>query len=156
MKLSRARISTALVVVLAGLGALVFAGGQVAGCLGPLGVTPIQCAKATGIVPTVGPGLPLCALALLSGVLILVPIPAERRRGATIAAGLAAGIVAVVFAAAWERTWTGVDSAGRLLSIDRPLDLGALAAVAFLAAAAGALGWTVLVAPIRMRLAPRS
>ncbi len=61
-----------------------------------------------------------------------------------------------MFAAAWERTWTGVDSAGRALSVDRPLDLGAVATVAILAGAVAGLGWTFLVAPIRARLMTRS
>jgi hypothetical protein len=156
MRPSRRRVFAAVLVIGFGLGALVFAGGQVAGCLGPLGVTVIQCAKATGIVPTVGPGLPLCVLAVALCVFILVPIPAGRRRGATIAAGLSAVAVAAAFATAWERTWTGVDSAGRMLAIDRPLDLGAMAAVAILAATVGALGWAFLVEPIRARLPARA
>jgi hypothetical protein len=156
MKPSRRRVLASLVVVLAGLSALVVAGGHVAGCLGPIGVTQIQCAKAMGFIPTVGPGLPLCLLAVALGLLILYPIRAGRRRGATIAAGLAGGVVAAAFATAWERTWTGVDSAGRMLSIDRPLDLGAVAAVAILAATAGGLAWGRVVPPSRTRLAGRS
>ena len=48
------RVLVAIVILLAGTGAFIFAGGKVAGCLGPLGVTPIQCAKVTGIIPTIG------------------------------------------------------------------------------------------------------
>ena len=156
MKPSRLRILTSCAVVLSGLSAFLFTGGRVAGCLGPLGVTEIQCAKALGFVPTVGPGLPLSALAVAVGLLLLAPIPAHCRRGAMIVAALAAGIVAASFAMVWERTWTGVDSAGRMLSIDRPLDLGALVAAAVLAAAVGAQAWARTAGPIRARLIPRS
>jgi hypothetical protein len=156
MKPSRRRVLAAVLVVSAGLGAGLAAGGQVAGCLGPLGVTPIQCAKATGIVPTVGPALPLFTLAAALGTLILVPVPADRRRGTTMAGGLCAVVAAMVFATAWESTWTGVDSAGTMLSIPRPLDLGALAAVAILAATVGALGWAFVVGPIHGRRAARA
>ncbi|MEA2544874.1 MAG: hypothetical protein QOI09_147, partial [Chloroflexota bacterium] len=53
------RVLAAIVIVLAGVGELVFAGGQVHMCLGPLGVTPIQCVKVTGIVPTTSLAVPL-------------------------------------------------------------------------------------------------
>ena len=156
MKASRRRLVGALVVVLGGLVAPLFAGGRVAGCLGPLGVTEIQCAKALGFVPTVGPWLPLCLLAIAFGLALLFPVPAGQRREAGVAAGLAAGIVAAAFAMTWERTWTGIDSAGRMLSIDRPLDLGAMAAAAILPGVAGALAWGHVVPSIRTRLAARS
>ncbi len=153
MKPSRRRLAAALGAFLAGVGAFVFAGGQVAGCLGPLGVTPIQCAKALGMVPMVGPGLPLAALGVAAGIAFLVPIPAGRRRGSVIAAGVTAGVAAAGFAALWDHSWTGVNSAGRMLSIDRPLDLGALAAAAVVAGLAGALAWAHVVVPIRARFA---
>src|SRR5258706_15709997 len=79
------RVLAAILIFVAGLGVLVFAGGQVAMCLGPLGVTPIQCAKVTGIVPTTPIAVPLFALAIASGVLLLAPIPAGRRRTAVVA-----------------------------------------------------------------------
>jgi hypothetical protein len=150
------RVPAAVVAIFAGLGAFLFGGGRVAGCLGPLGVTPIQCAKALGFVPTVGPGLPLCLLGVALGLLVLFPIPAGRRLPAVIAGGLSAAVASAAFAAAWDRTWTGVDSTGTILSIDRPLDLGALAAAAILAATAGALVRGRVVASVGGRRAARS
>jgi hypothetical protein len=153
MMLPRRRVLAAAVVVLAGIGALLLAGGRVAGCLGPLGVTPIQCAKATGFVPTVGPGLPVAALAISIGLALLAPIPAGRRRGAIVAGAIGALAAAATFAVAWDRTWTGVDAGGQMLSIDRPLDLEALATAAILAAVGGAEGWALLSGPVQSRLA---
>jgi hypothetical protein len=156
MKPSRRRVLGAILVVAAGLGGLIFAGGQVGACLGPLGVTPIQCAKALGYVPTVGLGLPFFAAAAALGVLVIVTIPAGQRRGALIAAVVAAGIASVVFSATWVRTWTGVDSAGRMLSVDRPLDFAVAAALAIVAALVAALAWAFVAEPVRTRLAARS
>jgi hypothetical protein len=146
MSLAR-RALAAILIFIAAVGELIFAGGQVAMCLGPLGVTPIQCAKATGIVPITPIAVPLFALALASGVLLLAPIPAGRRRTAVVAGAIAAGAAGIAFVVLSPRTWTGVDSAGAPVSIDLPFDIGALATVVVIAATVGALAWAHLVAP---------
>ena len=133
------RVLVAIVILLTGTGAFIFAGGKVAGCLGPLGVTPIQCAKVTGIIPTIGLGLPVLAATAALAVLILVPTPPGRRRESALAALLGAGVAALAVVMSWERTWTGVDSAGRTISIDRPVDLAVVATAAVLAATAAGL-----------------
>ena len=140
------RVLAAILIFVAGVGELIFAGGQVSMCLGPLGVTPIQCAEVTGIVPTTPMAVPLFALVVASGVLLLVPIQAGRRSTAVVAGAIAAGAAAIAFAA-WPRTWTGVDSAGAPVSIERPFDNGALATVLVIAATIGALGWAHAVGP---------
>jgi hypothetical protein len=137
----------AILIFVAGVGVLIFAGGQVAMCLGPLGVTPIQCAKVTGIVPTTPIAVPLFALVIACGVLVLAPVPAGRRRMALAAGAIAAGAAAIAFVVLSPRTWTGVDSAGAPVSIDLPFDVGALATVVVIAATIGALGWVHLVGP---------
>lgn len=140
------RVLAAILIFVAGIGELVLAGGQVAMCLGPLGVTPIQCAKVTGIVPTTGIGVPLFALAVAVGLLLIAPISAGRRQRALRAGAVAAGGAAIAFAL-WPRTWTGVDSAGAPVSIVRPFDGFGLVTVAIIAATIGALAWAHLVAP---------
>jgi hypothetical protein len=89
------RVLAAILIFVAGLGELIFAGGQVAMCLGPLGVTPIQCAKVTGIVPTTPIAVPLFALVIASGVLLLAPVRAGRRRTALVAGAIASGAAGI-------------------------------------------------------------
>jgi hypothetical protein len=140
------RVLAAIVIVLAGVGELVFAGGQVHMCLGPLGVTPIQCAKVTGIVPTTPIAVPLFALALAFAAVLLAPVRSGRRVQALIAGAAAAGVAAFAFAVLSPRIWTGVDSAGASVSIDLPFDGAALVTVLIAAATVGGLGWVHLVA----------
>ena len=140
------RVLAAIVIVLAGVGELVFAGGQVHMCLGPLGVTPIQCAKVTGIVPITSVAVPLFALALAFAAVLLAPVRSGRRMEALTAAAVAAGAAAIAFGVLSPRTWTGVDSAGAPVSIDLPFDGAALVTVIVAAATIGALGWVHLVA----------
>jgi hypothetical protein len=147
MRITRRRAVGALALVAAAVCGLVFGGGQVGMCLGPLGVTQIQCAKATGIVPTVGPGLPLCTFAAALAVVLIAPIPTSRLRPGVAVGALAAGVAAIVFAATWESTWTGLDSAGRMLAIERPLDLAALATAAIVGFVVGLMGWAHVIAP---------
>jgi hypothetical protein len=135
------RVLAAIVIVLAGVGELVLAGGQVHMCLGPLGMTPIQCAKVTGIVPTTPIAVPVFALAFAFAAVLLAPVRSGRRVQALIAAAAAAGVGAFAFAVLSPRIWTGVDSAGASLSIELPFDGAALVTVLVAAATIGALGW---------------
>jgi hypothetical protein len=149
------RVLAVVLIVVAGMGVLIFGGGQVAMCLGPLNVTAIQCAKVTGIVPATGFGIPLFAVAVAVGVLLLAPVPSGKRRRALHAAAIAAGATAIVFAV-WPRTWTGVDSAGAPVSIERPFDVAGLATVVIIAASVAALAWAHLASPnlVRFRRGP--
>ncbi len=115
-----------LVALLGAPVALIFGGGGVAMCLGPLNVTEVECAERTGLFPDVGLGTPVLALTLALALFVLVPIAARDRLltvGAT-AAGAVAG--AVLFLALWPRTLDGFDSRGEWLSVPRPLDEWAL------------------------------
>ena len=142
----RLRVLAAIAIVVAGIGELIFGGGQVAMCLGPLGVTPIQCAKATGIVPTTPMAVPLFALAIAISAVLVAPVPSGRRVQALRAGAIAAASGAIAFIVAAPRIWTGVDSAGAPVSIDLPFDTPALLSVVVAAATIGALGWIHLVA----------
>jgi hypothetical protein len=120
--------------VAAGAVAYLFLGPTMAMCLGPLGVTAVQCAKATGIVPTAGAGLPVLTAAVAGAVLLVGGPPAGRRRASfagAIAGGLIAGGAYVVLR---PRTMEGLTSYGTWISIERPLDLAALAAAVILGA----------------------
>ena len=151
MHLSRRRVVGALLLLVAGVATFLFAGGQVSMCLGPLNVTEIQCAKAIGRVPTVGHAPLAAALFTALGALIVAPIPARRRLGAVGAALIAAIGTAVAFVATWESVWTGVDSAGAPVSMDRPLDVDALATAVVVAATLGAMAWAHVVGPLATR-----
>jgi hypothetical protein len=142
----RHRVLAAIVIVIAGVGELIFAGGQVAMCLGPLGVTPIQCARATGIVPTTPIAVPLFALALAIGAMLVAPALSGRRVQALLAGAVAAASGAIAYIVSAPRIWTGVDSAGASVSIDLPFDTPALLTVVVATATIGALGWVHLVA----------
>jgi hypothetical protein len=67
------RLGIAAGVVLLGAIVWVLVGTSVAGCLGPIGVTAIQCARATGVYPSVGLGLPALALTILIAVSVVAP-----------------------------------------------------------------------------------
>jgi hypothetical protein len=131
------RVLGAGVLVLLGGTAEVFLSGQYPACLGPLGVTAVQCAKASGVVPQVGIGLPIFALAVAAAAVLVAPRPAGRGRIALFGAILGAVVGGLAFLALRPVTMEGLDSTGAWISIPRPLDLGALATAAVVAAALG-------------------
>lgn len=141
MPTSRRIAVAALLLVLAGL-AVVFLGGGVGSCLGPLGVTTVQCIHATGITPAVGLGAPLGALALVAAILLLRPGTANPRwRFAGASIGAVAG--AFAYLALRQSSMTGASSTGDVITVTLLVDSPALVAVAILAAGAGWLlgGW---------------
>ena len=134
----RSRTLLAGVVALVGVPvALVFGGGGVAMCLGPLDVTEVECAKQTGLHSNVGLGAPGLALVLALALFVLVPVAARDRLlavGATVAGALTA---AVAFLVLWPTTLDGFDSKGQWLSVPRPLDAWALLTAIVAGAALG-------------------
>jgi len=132
-------------VVLAGLVAAVVLGGSVARCLGPLGVTGIQCAQASGWYPSVGAGLPAFVACL--GIAALVAAP-ELRRPLALAGLVVGGLAAsVAYLALRPTVWTGPTSTGQVISLELPLDVTALTFVGLL----GALGGLALAGAVRHR-----
>jgi hypothetical protein len=101
------RVLAVVLIAVAGLGELIFGGGNVAMCLGPLNVTPIQCAKVTGIVPTTPIAVPLFALAVAVGAMLLAPILLAAAIDGTIRENVAEMAVAV------RRAHLGADHAVR-------------------------------------------
>lgn len=122
-----ARILVAAVLVLLGATAALFFGGRIGGCLGPLGVTAVQSARASGIVPDVGLGLPFMALMISLATFVVAPVPAGRRLRVLAAGILGGAIGAAAFLALRPLTMEGFDSNGTWISIPRPLDTSALA-----------------------------
>ncbi len=132
--------------------ALIFGGGGVAMCLGPVGVTEVECARNTGLFSNVGLGPPLLALVAAVALFALVPVPARDRLvvlGSTAAGAVLGG---VLFLALWPRTLDGLDSRGAWLSVPRPLDGWALL-TAVIAGAALAFGVAAGIAISRDRRA---
>ena len=139
-----ARLIVACNLVLLGAIALLFLGGQFGMCLGPLGVTPVQCAQATGVVPDVGIGPPVFALTIAVATFVVAPPPVGRGLPVVLGGILGGAIGGTAFLVLRPRTMEGVDSGGTWISVARPLDACALAtAVVF-----GALLGTILARPL--------
>lgn len=139
-------VVAAIVVLLGAPVALMFGGGGVAMCLGPLNVTEVECAKHTGLFSNVGLGTPGLALTLTLALYVLLPVGPRERLGAIATTAIGAVAGGALFLALWPRTLEGLDSKGQWLSVPRPLDTWALltavivgAAVGFAVAAAHAL-----------------
>lgn len=132
------RAAALLLVALGGFAALI-GGGQVATCLGPLGVTAVQCAAATGITPTIGVGLPAMALSLALALALVAPVP--RRAWWLAALGAVAGALAAVpvYLALRPRTLEGPGSDGRWYVIPLPLDAAGVTTAVISGAALGGL-----------------
>jgi hypothetical protein len=127
-----------LLVLLGGLAPLFF-GGQIPMCLGPLGVTGVQCARATGILPNVGVGLPVLALTILVATFVVAPVPAGRRLP-VLAGGIIGGAIGgAAFFARRPLTMEGFDSTGTWISIPRPVDTYALTTAVVVGALLGAI-----------------
>ncbi|MEX1171957.1 MAG: hypothetical protein WEG56_05020 [Chloroflexota bacterium] len=132
------RVLIAGVVVLIGGTLGLFFGGQVGMCLGPLNVTAVQCARATGIVPDVGLGRPILALTLAIATLV-APVPVGRRLPVLLG-GIIGGMVgAASFLALRPLTMEGFDSTGTWIAVPRPLDVYALATAVIIGAFLGGM-----------------
>ena len=114
--------------VLGGGAALLGGGGPAPPCLGPIGVTVVQCARATGVFPGVGVGIPIFVLAVAIAALVLWP-PSRSRLAIPLIAGiLGAALGSLVYVVLWPTTLEGYTSTGQYISIARPPDLNAFVA----------------------------
>lgn len=132
------RILVAIALVLVGLSAALLLGGQAGMCLGPLGVTPVQCARVTGVVPSAGTGLPILALMIAIAAFVVAPPRPERGRSVLAGALVGGAIGAVAFLLFRPTTMEGLDSTGTWISIARPLDPSLLATAVVLGGLIGA------------------
>lgn len=128
MGISRIRIVAGVVVAAVGTGwALIFGGGTVSNCLGPLGVTLVQCAAHGGRLPTQSAVVPLAAIAVALGLIVVLGLPSPRLGLLAGAAGGAAG-AAVYFSTRWT-VFEGLDFDGRTwLTVSIPVDTTVLVA----------------------------
>jgi hypothetical protein len=133
------RTAWAFLVLAAGAAAAVLLPAPIAGCLGPLGVTAIQCAEATGVLPSVSPGLIALSAAALLAALIAIPDPAGSwpRRVAAAGTGAAVGMLGYVLLR--PTTWTDLTSTGSTVTLALPFDTGGLAVAGLVGATAGLL-----------------
>jgi hypothetical protein len=134
-----ARLIVAVNLVLLGAIALLFLGGQLGMCLGPLGVTPVQCAQATGVVPDVGIGLPVFALTIAVATFVVVPPPVGRGLPIVFGGILGGAIGGAAFLVLRPLAMEGFDSGGTWISIPRPLDTYALSTAVVVGALLGAI-----------------
>jgi hypothetical protein len=139
---SPGRAAWAFLILAVGVVAAVFLPSQVAGCLGPLGVTAIQCASATGILPSVGPGLPALGASVLLAALVGFPgspIAWPRR---LLFAGAGAAFATAAYLLLRPTTWTGAISTGEVITLALPVDFGALAVAGLIGSSGGVvLAW---------------
>jgi hypothetical protein len=123
--------------VLLGIAAFAFLAGERGTCLGPLGVTEVQCARATGIVPSLGAGVPILVASLAASIFVLAPVSADVRMRVA-AAGILGGLVGgLAFLALRPVSMDGWTSGGSWISIPRPLDPNALVTAIVLGAFLG-------------------
>ncbi len=134
-----ARFFVAGLLVLLGATAALFFGGQVGMCRGPLGVTAVECAQATGVVPDVGVGLPVMALTVAVATFVVAGVPVGRRLQVLVGGILCGGIGGAAFLYLRPLTMEGLDSSGTWISIPRPLDTNALATAVVFGALLGAI-----------------
>jgi len=137
MEHSTRRIIATVLVVTAVLVAVFAGGGQVGMCLGPLGVTAVQCAQATGVFPDIGSGLPILLIAGSLALVLVAPPRRSRWVRSVFATVIGAAVGAGAYLALAPRTMDGMTSNGTLISIARPIDANALVSMATLAAVAG-------------------
>jgi hypothetical protein len=123
----RSRVLLILVAVLVLVVGLVFTGGQVLGCLGPLNVTEVQCIAAymASTAPDYSPGPAdgawiVVALAMILSAIAILPWrrPSLRTASLLVVAGLAGAILgAVVYELTRETSLTGPTSSGRIVTV---------------------------------------
>jgi hypothetical protein len=133
------RAAASIALLLGGGLVLLLLGGQVAMCLGPLGVTAVQCYAATGRTPTAGPSTPAGALLIVLGLLILLPVAPKSWAAALLAATAAGAVAGAAYLALRPRTMEGPGSTGAWFVVQLPLDPDALAAVVIAGAGAAAI-----------------
>ncbi len=139
---------------LALLGALVIVllfGGSAAGCLGPLGVTTVECIRNSGIAPNVGLGLPIGTGAIVAAALLVLPIARNGRRGALIGGAVGAVVGTFAYLAFRATTMTGPTSTGEAITVELPIDVYAAVAAALAGGGLGAVIGSRLRTPRRGR-----
>ena len=147
-----ARALGAGLLVLVGATAALYSLGTGSPCLGPLGVTAVQCAKAAGVLD-VGIGLPVFALTIAVATFIVAPVTAGRRWPVLVGGSLGGAIGGAGFLVLRPLTMEGFDSSGTWISIPRPLDTYALVTAVVFGALLGAIVMRLVLGVRRVTLA---
>jgi hypothetical protein len=129
------RWMAASIVLAAGLFLRLFYGTQNPGCLGPLGVTHVQCVAVSGVAPTVWWGPAFLVVAVFAAAWIAWPIKRGRWVASLIAAILGFATGAAIYLAARPRVLEGPTSTGEHLTVLLPVDRFALLAAGLAGAA---------------------
>jgi hypothetical protein len=148
-----ARALGAGLLVLVGATAAMYSLGTGWMCLGPLGVTAVQCAKATGVVLDVGIGLPVLALTTAVATFVVAPVTAGRRWPVLVGGSLGGAIGGAAFLVLRPLTMEGFDSSGTWISVPRPLDTYALVTAVVFGALLGAIVMRLVLGVRRVTLA---
>jgi hypothetical protein len=136
----RMRVANAVgLFALAGL-AVLFLGGGVGRCLGPLGVTEVQCISVGGYTPTVGLGMPIGSGAVMLALLLLLPVRRTRLAPASITAIVGAGALCLAYVLFRTTSMTGATSTGEVITVALPFDAFGMVAAGI---AGGGLGFII-------------
>ena len=118
--------------------AFIFLGPVGPGCLGPLGVTAIQCYAANDMTPSAGASLPISVLIAGAALLVITGRPRSWRLAVALAAlGVMGGGLAYLLLRPTEMS--GPISTGAVITLSLPVDPPALLAAAVAGAFAGIL-----------------
>ena len=127
--------------------ALLVGSGTIPLCLGPLAVTPVRCANATGIMPTAGAALPMTLMAIALGALVVVP--PRRARLEALFGGLGLILGMALYLMVRPTVLEGPDYDGTWLSLPMPVELDAFVAAGIAGAFIG-----LVVASVSLRTIP--
>lgn len=121
------------VAVAATLAALIFGGPSMGFCMGPLGVTAVQCAAHGGNLPTTGALPAMVVVSCAAGVLVVWRV--ERSRLDLVVGGCAALLGALAYELTRPTVLEGPDVDGTWLSLPMPSEPWSLASWALAGAA---------------------
>jgi hypothetical protein len=137
------RVAWAVLILAIGTVAALLFGNQYPGCLGPIGVTHVECIEITGIAPTVYWRPTIAIVAVTAALLVIRPVSRDRWSVSAIAGIFGAIVGAGIHLVTRERTVTGPTSTGETISLLLPVDPYAFLAAALMGAVILALvvGW---------------
>ena len=139
MSRSARAILTILLLAFGSTAALLFGGARVGPCLGPLGITVVECARATGVLPELGPAEPVATAAFLALSIVIAPLPGRSLLSLVAVVVGAGSLGAATYLAIRPRVLEGFDSRGEWISLARPIDSNTMVATIFLTALIGVL-----------------
>ncbi|MEO5704001.1 MAG: hypothetical protein ABIZ52_03110 [Candidatus Limnocylindrales bacterium] len=147
----RTRVMIVVGLVMLGALAVIFLGVGVPECLGPLVRTLVESVRDGCVTPTVGLGMPIAIGGVVAGVLLVLPMARNGRRGALVGGAFGAVVGILAYLALRATTITGPTSAGDLITVALPIDVNAAVAAALASGGLGAIIGSRLRTPRRKR-----